>query len=423
MPLFKYSFVNQAMKGTAYGIKTGSNEYIAGTDQCWNNKRLLEFFCDIKANKVTWNSYNCVAGTSCVDGACVKPIEQIELTVKQDPNDMPFLIIGDWWGYGNYLFEANKGQIAVKKLRLKPIIDDPNLVSANDYKEILLSTANGWTYKTTPSDLNEIVIDLPADALVVGAGVVINSPTSSTAKLSLGVQPWAVGLPNPGTSGHVVGYKIINPIDAIDVATGNPVKVNYKEAGNYHFLHKSFPLINKESLSTNKLMNGTRDLYKFKVYAQIDDVGLYKFSFEVVPTVAKVSNLELYDVTWSNDLLVGQLSQSAGGTIWETTGKDWLANFLSGEVTVAKNTPHEFVLRGNVTGATTGSAIGTALLYQPANVIMNKPWTTAAGVNGTFVWSDRSSAAHTTNTSDWTDGTKINGPDTNSNSKLEVVAY
>lgn len=424
MPLFRYSFVNQATKGTAYGIKTGTSGYFAGTDQCWNDKRLLEFFCDVKNNKVTWNSYNCAAGTSCVDGACVKPapVDEVELSVKLDPESKPAFLMGDYWGYGNYIFEAESGsKIVVKKLRLKPVTDSPGLTAVGDYQDVYLSTNNGWTFKTTPSDLNEIVIDLPDTALVID-----NTPSPVTgtstpfAKLNFAVKPWSVTPVGSATPGHIVGYKIVNPIEAVDLITGKTAKVNYTEAGNYFFLHKSYPTIQKQTVDTLKLTNGVRDLYKFKIAANDGDVGLYKFSFQVVPTGVKVSSLELYDVTYSgNEMLVGQLNLSSDGVFWETTGKDWTTNYSAGEITVAKKQLRIFVLRGTVMGATTGSAISTSLVHQPASVIMNKPWTTASGVNGAFVWSDKSNAAHSVDTADWTDGTAVNGP----GNKYETVAY
>lgn len=69
MPLAIYQYVNLGQKGIATGL--GSNGVqMMGEDKCWNNTRILEYFCNVKKNIVSWNSYNCPTGTNCKDGAC-----------------------------------------------------------------------------------------------------------------------------------------------------------------------------------------------------------------------------------------------------------------------------------------------------------------------------------------------------------------
>jgi len=46
--------------------------FMEADDKCWNEKRILEYFCDAKSGKVSWNSFDCAG--ACENGAC-KEIE------------------------------------------------------------------------------------------------------------------------------------------------------------------------------------------------------------------------------------------------------------------------------------------------------------------------------------------------------------
>lgn len=424
--VLRYSFINQAIKGTAYGIQTNSTQFVSSTDKCWNDKKLLEFFCDVKNNKVTWNSFACAAGTSCVDGACVKPVpvydETTVLKVQLPPPPiysqiMTTGVAGDELSkvyLSSYQFSATGGDVLVKSVKLAPVVGDSNLTSLNDYDSIYLASNSVDIPNAVgiPTGSGEIV--LQTTDFVVKPGTASSSPYSSL-NVKAVLQPLK---PSGGaTSGHVIGYKIINPIEAVSLTTGKAVKVNFNDGGGvYHFLHKSRPVISNKPLASKKLTNGVNDLYKFSIKAESGDVGLYKVSFKMVYANVNVQSLQLFDVTDSNDgILIGELSKlgklNDNGELWATSGTEWATNYPINEITIAKNQSRVFVLRANLTNVLNYyTTIVTSFIYQPADVVMDKPWTAAAGVNGYFVWSDKSSAAHSVNSNDWTDGTAVPGP-------------
>ena len=82
MPLATYKYVNLSQKGMTVGLGSNNTEMI-GEDKCWSGTRILEYFCNVKQNKVSWNSYNCPTGTNCVDGACVAPMTSGQMNFQK----------------------------------------------------------------------------------------------------------------------------------------------------------------------------------------------------------------------------------------------------------------------------------------------------------------------------------------------------
>ncbi|NQT50363.1 hypothetical protein HQ571_06745 [Candidatus Kuenenbacteria bacterium] len=68
MPLNYYKFVNVFTKGHIKGLHPSTQEFMEADDKCWNDKKILEYFCNEKTGFVSWNSYKC-PGT-CEDGEC-----------------------------------------------------------------------------------------------------------------------------------------------------------------------------------------------------------------------------------------------------------------------------------------------------------------------------------------------------------------
>ena len=68
MPMQTYQYVNVYQKGKTKGIHPTTGQVVVGEDKCWDNGRVLEYYCDKKNNKLSWNSYNCEFG--CNDGEC-----------------------------------------------------------------------------------------------------------------------------------------------------------------------------------------------------------------------------------------------------------------------------------------------------------------------------------------------------------------
>lgn len=68
MPMNVYKFVNVFKLGHIKGLSPTTGVFMEADDKCWNEKRVLEYYCDSKTGKVSWNSYDCPGG--CADGAC-----------------------------------------------------------------------------------------------------------------------------------------------------------------------------------------------------------------------------------------------------------------------------------------------------------------------------------------------------------------
>jgi hypothetical protein len=181
------------------------------------------------------------------------------------------------------------------------------------------------------------------------------------------------------------------------------------------------------AVSTNKLANGTMDLYKFKVTAVNSDVALYKFTFDLSTTVATVSNLYVYDITDpSSEKELNTTAGTAPLNTWDTN--DWDGTGASSnQVTVSKSLPRVFVLRGNIAAAGTGASVSTRVAGDAAHVagtdtLLHTTTEVDADVNDDFIWSDKSSNGHGTTTHDWTNGYLISGLSSISTS-AETLSY
>ncbi|OGF35951.1 hypothetical protein A2482_03370 [Candidatus Falkowbacteria bacterium RIFOXYC2_FULL_48_21] len=72
MPSSVYKFVNVFKFGHVKGLNPTTGAFMEADDKCWNEKRILEYYCDAKKGTVSWNSYDCPSG--CADGACQEVI-------------------------------------------------------------------------------------------------------------------------------------------------------------------------------------------------------------------------------------------------------------------------------------------------------------------------------------------------------------
>lgn len=241
----------------------------------------------------------------------------------------------------------------------------------------------------------------------------------------------AIGSGYNGRAGNYLGYKIAAAADV--VAKGNlsgSASHEYISSpdGNTFYVYKSYPTFAKVAVATNKLANGTMDLYKFTVTANSSgDIALYKFMFDIATTVATVqtSSLYVYDVTGTEIALNGTAGSAPLG-IYESSG--WNGTGVTGqEVVVAKNTSRTFVLRGNISGAGTGASVTTRVGGDAARLSVGDPLMDQAtdvddDVYDGFIWSDKSDGAHAITTDDWTNGYLVPGLPSSS-STPETIAY
>ncbi|MBI4427404.1 MAG: hypothetical protein HY569_02905 [Candidatus Magasanikbacteria bacterium] len=320
--------------------------------------------------------------------------------------------------------------------------------SYKDYDEIWFEDSAGNEIggtRMSPTSTDGSVAGKPYIDFTENA-FVVKTANSSGQNLFLKAKLAAIGSGYNGTSGHFVGYKVGASGDVVAKGdlSGNSsnayISPTSAPTGNTHYVYKAYPVFSKEAVSTNKLTNGTRDLFKFKISAVNGDIGLAGFTFDISTTTATVaaSSLYLYDVTESTEVQINDTGSGGGtnaylGYVWNTTSTDWSTNYSSGEITVATGIPRTFLLRGNISGVTTGSSISvglagdSALLKDGATLLLSQFNAHAAVSSGAshqndFIWSDKSATGHSNATLDWTNGFLVSGL-SSTTSTLETVAY
>ncbi|MBI5222043.1 MAG: hypothetical protein HY980_00920 [Candidatus Magasanikbacteria bacterium] len=293
--------------------------------------------------------------------------------------------------------------------------------------------------RTSPtSTLGHVYMDFADKAFV--------TKTSDSGKtIYLKCKLAVIGTGYNGVTGHYVGYKVLNAahVTAKGASTGSGsveyLSSTYTPTGNTNYVYKSYPVFAKVAVASNKLSNGTIDLFKFTITAVNGNVDLYGFTFDISTTTATVaaSSLYLYDVTnASSEVQVngtgGSGTYTGGGAVWATVGSDWTTNFSASEIAVSVSQPKTFVLRGNISGSATGASVSTGLAGDSAHVGLGTLSGSAEQVNSglgqsnkkDFIWSDESGATttHSILSNDWTNGYLVSGLPSSTSTK-ETVAY
>ncbi|MFA6427615.1 MAG: hypothetical protein WCW16_04190 [Candidatus Magasanikbacteria bacterium] len=183
----------------------------------------------------------------------------------------------------------------------------------------------------------------------------------------------------------------------------------------------AFPVVALRPLDSTRLMNGTGDLFKFTITAASDDISLYGVTFDIQSYNVSVDNLYLYDVTNSSfEIQLNSTTGTAG--LWQTVGSDWATNYPNKEIAISGGTSRTFVVRGNIRGATIGSAVMVRLAGDANSIPAGSAAQIDASADGDFIWSDRSNASHGITTDDWFNGYGVSGlPATFTN--YQTLAY
>jgi len=329
-------------------------------------------------------------------------------------------------------YATSTEDVELDYLYLTEVTTDTDSTSWKDYDRIYFENEDGIEVAGMTPTSSFPKINFADDAFVV------DIDDTDGAILYLKADLAAIGSGYNGTAGDYLGYEIAAAADV--VAKGSLSGSGSHEylasgasapTGKTHYVYKSYPTFAKQAVGTNRLGNGTMDLYKFTVTANSSgDISLYKFTFDIATTVCNVTQLYVYDVTGTETVLNDTAGTcSASRCIFETDGSDWTTNFSGYEVVISKTQPRTFVLRGNIAGAATGAQVTTRVAGD-ASHISNAGATlmdAADDIAGTdveddFIWSDRSQGAHTYQTDDWTNGYLVSGL-TASSSTAETIAY
>ena len=208
-------------------------------------------------------------------------------------------------------------------------------------------------------------------------------------------------------------------------------------------LVKTYPTLERLSVSSNTLANGEMVLYRFKVTADAaDDLGLARVTFRVSSTtVATTSLFKLYAYSdsgfstnaYAQNPVHSRNIDEVGENVWngdEGTVADSEivfyfnpvansnpgASLLTHEaINVPAGASRYFELRGTVASATAGDSIAVALLgdasFASNTNLVNRQ--TADAVDGAthddFIWSPNTTTTSATTTNDWLSGFQVPG--------------
>ena len=263
-----------------------------------------------------------------------------------------------------------------------------------------------------------------------------------------------LGVNQPATRGHLVavnhdGESGATETDGIGQSSG--VTINPSAGGNTAGggvrLVKSYPTLERLSVSSNTLANGEMVLYRLKVTADAaGDVGLSRMSFRVSSTsVATTTVFKLYaysDSSFStaayatNPVHTGYSSatnvSAVGTSTWGGVGthaapSNSVVFFFNPALTTASaadesvealnipaGTSRYFQLLGTFSSATAGDNVSVALLGDSAvanntNLVGRETSDTASGATGRFIWSPNTTTTSSVDNVDWLNGYQVPG--------------
>jgi hypothetical protein len=341
----------------------------------------------------------------------------MEVSLATDTKIASLMAAGTTVDLAAFKFYATSTEdVELDYLYLTQVVTDTNSSSFKDYDQIWFVDEDGVEITGTRMTPTSTVpyINFADNAFVVDHTDTNGEVIYLKAKLA------AIGTAANGVASHALGYKInaAANITAKGDLSGNAASQylsgSAAPTGKTHYVYKGYPTFAKINLTEN-LANGTNDLFKFTVSAVNNEIGLYKFTFDVATTGVTVSNLYVYDVTdTNNETLLNDTAGTATLGLFETTGEDWTTNYASKEVTVGSGETRTFVLRGDVAGAASGDSVtvklaGDAAYLVGTNTLMLAAATADGDANDDFIWSDKSAGAHGATTADWTNGFLIPG--------------
>lgn len=260
-------------------------------------------------------------------------------------------------------------------------------------------------------------------------------PKDGDKLLSIKADLATLGTNQPATRGHLiaVNYDGEATTTTRGIGQSSGTEINPSQgadtAGKGVRLVKSVPTLERLSLPTNTLSDGTLDLYRFKVTADASgDVGLYKFSFKIATTgFDTVNNLNIYaysDSSFSvNAYNSNPVTKDSRGNLTATSSS--VIGFYfnpdnggSGQeaLQVPAGSTRYFKLVGQTTGTGAGDSVsvqleGDADVPVNTNTVGRETANTVATAasHSQFVWSPNTTATAATTTNDWMNGYLLPG--------------
>jgi hypothetical protein len=350
------------------------------------------------------------------------PESVLEISLSTETSTTSLMVAGTEVELAAFKFKVDGGEdVELDQIYLTQIIRDSIYANYKDYDAIWFEDEDGveiaGTRMTPTSSFPMIRFDRNA--------FVVDNDDINGQILYLKAQLASVGVGYNGVSGHFLGYRIYNPEDvsATGFASGNDVETVFDYSGlgapvgSIHYVYKAIPFVDGLDVRSTRLANGTNELLRFRIGAVGDDISIYKNKFQIYSTEeVSVSNLYLYDVTGGFEMQVNSTAGDLeGGEFWATEGDDWFINFPFGEILIREHSPRTFVLRGDITGVTTGSVVHSTLMVEDTwhIALMDTAERISLNYPSNFVWSDMNSFSHSTSSADWTNGHRVSARSVN----------
>ncbi len=301
---------------------------------------------------------------------------------------------------GEFNFAAQNSAFTVNNLA---ILVPNNVATSVTNVTVTYKDVNGAT-KTATQALAVSSTAPFATATFTGLGMYVPTNDSANLDVSVGTPTIASG----ATSGAAINVTldtgatsgVFSATNGAGTVTTNLNTPNVSSNGTF-YVRKSIPTF--AMIPTNLTVPATGSpIYKFSVTA--DPAGAIEWSHMVFNVATSgsgtnVSNVYLTDDSSGTSLTdASTYATSTGGTfVFDLGGNTTAAKYQQ----IAAGATKTYDLYGTVAGFTTGSTITISLASDGSHIANEAAAPYAAG---NFVWSDRSASAHTTATTDWTNG-------------------
>ena len=311
--------------------------------------------------------------------------------------------------------------VTVGTFTLQPTSDSVNLqnigLALNGNFASSSDVARAYIYNSSGTQVGSVIFTgattsfnggnyyLATSTISTGTTVPQNSQSVYTIKADIN----QVGPGQAAASGHEVKIGI-SDVQGVGNSCGTTVNSGLlTTTGSGVAIFRSYPVVAASSyLPSNGVADGR--LIAFSITANANNsIGLSKLSFSFSTSTATVSAPSLYVYTDSG------FSTPAGGGVNGVYGNTTESNQSATTVfptplEIPAGTTEYFLLKGTVSGVTTGSNVATTLLSDSTDLAPNMYATTTSPVStSNFVWSPNSTTTSVGATTDWTSGYGVSG--------------
>lgn len=401
--------------GAALGdVKTSlssSNIYTVSFSLAASNGKTIDLYGDIKAgaNVGTWVANIDADGvgltTSKSVSADAADIQTITvgsgtLTATNGAKPTAAVLVGGSTGnyMAQYTFSATNEGFTVESLKLKV---QNNFATATTGITVKYKDKAGVSQQQT----QVLAFGTQGSATTTYTGLTIYVPSNGTANVDVYVDLASIGTGSgaSGAAGSITldwdeGFKATGDSGTSATTVGSADLTN-----NTFYVRKSKPTFAKLDAGTAPATK----LYRFSVVADnAGNIDIKQLAFNIVTSGCDVTSLKLYDQdgTALTTSAVNLTGNSTSGNV------SLLVGGVDDTVETISTTAKIYEVKGTVSSFSTTSGDSITVSFKQDTSVGATAGANTVGANGTYtadqgnIWSDRSATAHTTVTTDWTNG-------------------